>query len=166
MRNRFHELTPLPPIWSQLGVVHQKDNNSDNTADTFHKQSVVHAKEGGGHEQLWDETRALIERIEGMMEEDSNSVRGRELSIFLGEALTILSTSSYDDCCRVMNLLQAYNLDLPHYNHAIHAAALEQNWTEAAGLFRQKIDPDMAGFTPVDMPVAHPLGLYAIAKHA
>ena len=56
----------------------------------------------------------------------------------------ILSTSSYDDCCNVMNLLQAYNLDLPHY---IPAAAVEQNWTEAARLFYQKIDPDVAGFT-------------------
>ena len=89
-------------------------------------------------------------------------IRGQKLSIVSGEALTVLSTSSDDDCCRVMNLLQAYNLDLPHYDHAIHAAAVEQNWTEAARLFRQKIDPDLAPW----IPVAHPLGLYAIAKHA
>ena len=36
---------------------------------------------------------------------DSNSVRALELSIFLAP----------------MNLLQAYNLGLPHYDYAIHA---------------------------------------------
>ena len=76
-------MTPFPPTWSQLGVHHQHHGN---IADTVHNQSVVHPKEGSGHEQLWDKTRALIERIERMVEEDSNSVRGRELSIFLGKA--------------------------------------------------------------------------------
>ena len=101
-----------------------------------------------------------------MMKEDRNAVRSRELSIFLGEALTILSTSSYDDCSRVMNIIQSYNLDLPHYDHAIQAAAVEKNWAEAARLFRQKIDPDEAGYTPVEVSVQNPLGLYAIAKDA
>ena len=64
--DRFHELARLPPIWSQLSfIINNKNNNSDNqnTADTVHNQHVVHPKECSGHEQLWDETRTLIERM-------------------------------------------------------------------------------------------------------
>ena len=159
LRNRFMNLPPLPPVWTNL------DDGSP-TAPTSTRLDDQEMNDAEGYKEVWQDTRALVDKIDGMMRENRNAVRSRELAIFLGEILVILSTSSYDDCRRILGMIQQYNLDLPHYDHAIQAAALERNWSEAARLFREKIDPDDSGYTPVDMSVQNPLGLYAIAKDA
>ena len=78
------------------------------------------------------------------------------------------NNSAFDQCQRLLRLLDQWNLSRhhAHYHYALLAAVHEERWKEASELYRQQIDSDVSGFSPVPVSVASPVGLYATARAA
>ena len=76
--------------------------------------------------------------------------------------------TAFDQCQRLLTLLDQWNLSRlqAHYHYAVLAAVHEERWKEAADLYWQQIDSKVSGYSPVNISVASPVGLYAIARAA
>jgi len=137
-------LESLPPVWSTAPV----------PIDSIDVREAV-----------FDEAQMLLDRIENAVNTQQlnpSGKHGRELSHLLGQILDIYSqvavpseseTSIFDACCRVMTVLQEWNLDKQPHNYAcaVEVAARESRWNEASYLFWEQIDPDAHGHTPMEI---------------
>ena len=98
---------------------------------------------------------------------------GKELSKLLEHVLYVYShvdlpkRALLDDCKEVLSILRLWNLDLrnKHYDYTVMVANREEHWKEASNLFWKQIDPE-AGYSPVNVSISTPNGLYAIARLA
>lgn len=145
------ESLSAPPVWEPIAV------------DEHHPDEQIHL--------VVDQARQLVDRIKRHVKDGSITKYRREVSVLLERIMKVYSqlpAPAFDECQRILTLLQAWNLDLQqgHCQYAITAAAREGRWKEAANIFWSHIDPDDSGYTPVDVNVANPVGLYAIARYA
>jgi hypothetical protein len=144
-RQRLFNLPPLPPIWSA-------------------SESSINVDPG--YQRLVQDTRSFVDRLQQTVEQGQLDKRfTREVSFLLEHALFFFRTS-FQDCERVLFLAKKWNLDITNQQPALEAACMEGRWKEASRLFSQQVDPDMAGYTPMEINVKQPLGLYAIARDA
>jgi hypothetical protein len=100
----------------------------------------------------------------------------KEVSIFCETLLRLFSLSHepnggesvWNRCRFILDFMEAHQLTLQvsHCQSAITVAVRYGFIAEAATLFRQQIDPDQSGYSPYDMSVVEPIGLYALAKDA
>ena len=83
-----------------------------------------------------------------------------------------IKMSSADAASVVFDLLRKMNLDIrpQHYASAVRAACHDGRWDMASSWFSLQVDPDSAGFVPVDATLGYDsaieTGLYAIARHS
>jgi hypothetical protein len=162
LQERLSELGSLPPVWSG-GATLEKSNNSVDERET-----------------IFREANALLDRIEksvNTQQLNPSGKHGRELSLLLGQILEVYSktavpfgddTSIFDACCRILTLLEMWNLDVMpfHYSCAVEVAARESRWKEASILFSDQIDPDAFGQAPMEITHHLAVGLYSIARNA
>lgn len=142
-RQRLFHLPPLPTVWASSNV-----------------------KPDEGYSILAIDARAFVDQLQLAIDQGQLGQKFmREVSFLLEESLMLFRTS-FTDCQRVMSLAKRLNLNLTNQKPALEAACLEGRWDEASELFSKQIDPDMAGFMPMEINVKEPLGLYAIARHA
>lgn len=149
--HQLSRLDPLPPVWNTEVSITQSET----------RHNILEA------------TRKLIRQLgEAVLHGDLNpsNKHGREIPHLLGQSLYIYSQlpESFKASRDVLAILRMCRLDVqpPHYEHAILAAARESRWKEAAELFRMRTDPDSHGYSPVHISVREPVGLYAIARDA
>lgn len=90
-----------------------------------------------------------------------------EFVLYAYSKLRIPGISLFDESQVVLTTLENWNLDIRsrHYENAIVLANRENRFKEAADLFLRQIDPE-AGYNPVNVSIAKPHGLYAIARTA
>ena len=127
--------------------------------------------------KLFTDTQHLFHALRSAVDEGRirpSGKHGKELSKFLELVLFVYQHSPqkseysvFKDCEDVLHSLKAWNLDVrtEHYESAIAVANRERRWNEAAQLFWRQIEPE-AGYNPVQISVANPIGLYAIARSA
>jgi hypothetical protein len=96
-----------------------------------------------------------------------------ELTILIERSMQICAdaaspacSEAHDLCEELLELMTTWGLNWQqrHIDAAILAAARVGNWSAAAASFESQIDPDL-GNRPVDVDVAEPIGLYALARH-
>jgi hypothetical protein len=82
------------------------------------------------------------------------------------DAASPASSEAHDLCVELLEVMTTWGLNWQqrHIDAAIRAAARVGNWSAAAASFESQIDPDL-GNRPVDVDVAEPVGLYALARH-
>ena len=142
-RQRLFHLPPLPTVWAS--------SNS---------------KPDEGYAVLAVDARAFLDQLQQDIDQGQLGEKYmRDVSFLLEQSLLLFRTS-FADCQRVMSLAKRLNLNITNQKPALEAACLEGRWDEASKLFSLQIDPDMAGFMPMEINVREPLGLYAIAKDA
>jgi hypothetical protein len=83
-----------------------------------------------------------------------------------GDAASPRCPEAHDLCHELLDLMTTWGLNWQqrHIDSAIEAAARVGRWDAAASYFEAQIDPDR-GNRPVDVCVAEPVGLYALARH-
>lgn len=119
-----------------------------------------------GYTSLVHDAQIFVDRLEEAVEKGRLDHRfTREVTFLLQHALHFFRTS-YPDCQRVLKLSKRWNLDVANQQPALAAACLAGEWKEASQMFQRLIDPDEAGYAPMEISVREPLGLYAIARHA
>lgn len=122
------------------------------------------AEVDAGYQSLVRDARILVDQLEEAVEQGRLDYRfTREVTFILQQALYLFRTS-YPDCQRVLQLCKRWNLDISDQKPAMVAACLAGEWKEASRMFQRLIDPDVAGYTPMEISVREPLGLYAIAR--
>lgn len=145
LRQRLFSLPELPPVWSVGG------SNAD-----------VDPK----YRMLVSDARDIVNQINHDLEQGRLDKKfAREISLLLEQTLLFFRTS-FDDCQRVMTITARWNLDTNNHKPALEAACREGRWEDSSNLFSRQVDPDRAGFTPMEIDLKEPLGLYAIARHA
>ena len=145
LRQRLFNLPDLPPIWSVGG-------------------SNAHVDPG--YQMLKFDARAFVNQINYDLEQGRLDKKfAREISLLLEQSLLFFRTS-FEDCQHVMAITTRWNLDTNNNKSALEAACREGRWEEASNLFSRQIDPDRAGYTPMEIDLKEPLGLYAIARNA
>jgi hypothetical protein len=143
LRQRLFQLPALQNVWSSSNV-----------------------KPDEGYSTLVVDARAFVDQLQQTIDQGQlDQIFMKEVSFLLEQSLMLFRTS-YSDCQRVMSLAKRLNLNITHQKPALEAACREGRWDEAAKLFSRQIDPDMAGFMPMDISAKEPLGLYAIARDA
>lgn len=139
-------------------------------------RSPLHREDLQGRKELLEETRAFFEALRIGVDEGTlnpSGKHGKELSQIVDYVLHAYSQAYTDtpvlqECLQVMRVAERdWNLDIQHsgYDSVIAVAHREEKWKEAAALFLRRIDPE-GGFSPIEVSVECPLGLYAIAKLA
>lgn len=117
-----------------------------------------------GYQSLVQDARILVDQLEDAVEQGRLDYQfTREVTFLLQQALYLFRTS-YPDCQRVLQLCKRWNLDISDQKPAMVAACLAGEWKEASRMFQRLIDPDVAGYTPMEISVKEPVGLYAIAR--
>lgn len=139
-------------------------------------------------QMVFQETTQLMQQLTHAVQKgliNPSGKHGRELSALLVHILRLYSVSippqppqddkekinhlsAYQQCVKILKLMNTWNLNChsQHTHYVIMAAVHENLWSDASDLFLQQIDPDIAGYTPIQISISSPVGLYAIAKHA
>ena len=163
-------------------------NTANGAVDTPYRFMIT-VEEQQIRETLFSETKKIVENVlNGVREEAIQPARkhGPELSLLFGNILKLYSAalprytqeennhhinntpnqSAFEECINVLHIMDQWNLSrqAQHYHYAILTAIHEQRWKDASKLFWQQSDPDVSGFTPIEISVSSPVGLYAIAR--
>jgi hypothetical protein len=146
-RRILSKLKPIPPPWSE----------------SIGKKPLPDAE---GYGKLVDDARAFVDRVQATVEKGQLSKRfTREVCFFLEQSLQFFQIS-FIDCERILKLARKWNLSLSDQKAALNAACFEGRWKEAADMFLQLVDPDRDGYSPMEIDLRYPIGLYAIARDA
>ena len=144
-RQRIVHLPALPEFWSS---------------------AELRTKPDDGYKLLVEDARAFVDRLQHEIDQRQLDRRFvREITFLLEQSLMLFRTS-FEDCERIMLLARRLKLNLSNVMPALEAACMEGKWNEASLFFSRQIDPDMAGFMPMEINLKEPIGLYAIARDA
>jgi hypothetical protein len=187
MQNQLDRLGPFPPIWE----FESQGGNSSGVGGRVQGRAGTRRLTQSQREQLaqWAlaDLRSWVKDLRRTVADRPSpsptraealnrlylSKHRHEIAILLERAMQICADAAspgrpeaHDLCRELLDLMTSWGLNWQqrHIDSAIEAASRVGRWDAAAHYFEAQIDPDR-GNRPVDVRVAEPVGLYALARH-